>query len=431
MIHCSYHIVDKVGHANIISSCEGLLASPDSVLLTNLHLGDVYLFEKKWKLSILDYIEACLCCPLSLIPTLYGVKLTQHLQMRSIYPVKLHEIEKNLFISLKWQLSSGYSRNIPLEISSVMETAIKRLASARFNYSPDSCCGYPLYTYYLILQSLWRRCDLPHPATTILSDCFLTDFLIVPPYFQLNWNTEEAWMKGDPVRRYSFNSSFRSRIVKSLTGLDKFFYLILMQHGLMLSQKCIKPDQQSYLTLVQRTTGGSIFTGHLIAFTKKDLLDPSFGFLLVKDHETDLMLWIVVKNNRKLRSVVHLNDRKSLTSKLISNPTPSFLQPLLTQPERVPDVGLHVLKCSETVDGFQFDINVCGIQINDAKGSTVILFLPLSRNHDYIVAFIIYRRNYLDRPAVSFLVRSSNHIGCSKSITTNSSSTLALVVCYN
>ena len=63
---------------------------------------------------------------------------------------------------------------------------------------------------------------------------------------------------------------------------------------------------------------------------------------------------------------VQLNDRESLTSKLISNPSPFCLQSSITLAKS--NVGLHVSKCCETTEDFQFDIAVHGFQLNNVKG---------------------------------------------------------------
>ena len=125
VIHCSPFIVHTVGLTNIVSSTSGCLASLDSSLLTVI---DLLHFESPRQVSVSEYIESSLCCALSLIPTLYGMRLTNDIQLSSPNPVKLHEgIFKNIFIILKWQNAIGYSGNIPLEISTALKDAIAKL----------------------------------------------------------------------------------------------------------------------------------------------------------------------------------------------------------------------------------------------------------------------------------------------------------------
>ena len=360
VIHSSSVIVARIGPANILSSCEGLLASPDAVLLTTNFLP--YL-QAALKLSVIEFIEASLCCPLSLIPTLYGMKLTNHLQLGSPFPVKLHEdVEKNIFITLKWQQSPGFSANIPLEISPVLETAIKRLAASRFANQPHLCCGRQLYTYYFILQSLWSRCALLTPAAIIHSEHFLAE--VCPP-LRLAWQTEQSWIKGEAVLRYSFSSSFRDWISKGhkKRATSHYQVMLISKRWLCGPKGRAEPSQQNWVTLYQRKIGNKIITCHL-PLTLEDLADPSFSFLLVKNHEPDLMFCLYDQVDKGNPSLISLSELKS---RVISYPTPYSIGSTLSQPA-VAAVGLNVTKCSEATDSYEFDINANGVQLNDVKG---------------------------------------------------------------
>lgn len=153
VIHYSPLIVDTVGLTNIVSSASGCLASLDSCLLTGFNLLN---FEVPKIVSVSEYIESFLCCPLSLIPTLYGMRLTNDIQLSSLNPVKLHEgIFKNVFILLKWQTAICYSANIPLDISPALHDALGKLKALRFEIEDEN--DYRLFTYYFLLQSLSSR----------------------------------------------------------------------------------------------------------------------------------------------------------------------------------------------------------------------------------------------------------------------------------
>lgn len=83
-----FHVIflaDRVeGLANLISTLVDSLVTqnPDALLLTEL---------TRWmdfkKPSVLEYLESSLGCPLSMIPTFYGVWLTNHIQLGSILSV--------------------------------------------------------------------------------------------------------------------------------------------------------------------------------------------------------------------------------------------------------------------------------------------------------------------------------------------------------
>ena len=360
VIHCSSDILEKVGLANIISSCSNCLASPDAVLLTNISLVFLTLH------SVSEYIKSSLCCPLSLIPTLYGWKLKNHLRLGSLNPIKLHDTVKNLFITLKWQQALGYSENIQLEMSPVLERAIKQLAASRFSYGSTFCCGYQLYSFYYILQSLTSRCAFLQPAE--IQSFFLTE---VSPSFRLTWRTEQAWMKGEPVLQYSFSSSFRAHIHELVSSAATCYDVMLVRTEFS-HNEIIEPSQNNFLSLFQWKKGNSTITAHCFHLNVDELQHTSFSLLLAKDHEPDLTLCIadVGKNNRAL-IMVKLRD---LRSKLISNPIPFSFQsaPIQTQnTEKENACYLSVIRCAENEMGYELDVNTYGAQISQREGKFI------------------------------------------------------------
>ena len=142
VIHCSNTILEMAGLVNLLSAASGCLTNPDAVLLVNIAISCVRSYSSKLNSPIVEFIESSLCCSFSMIPTLNGLRLTNHLQLGSPIPVKLHEdIVKNLVTTLKWQLSLNYSSNIPLEISPDLGSAIDKLAASQFK-SCDFCSGH-------------------------------------------------------------------------------------------------------------------------------------------------------------------------------------------------------------------------------------------------------------------------------------------------
>ena len=189
VIHCSFRISSRLGMTNLISSTSGCLANLDSVLLTNMNLSYIQI---AWKSSLLEYIECTLRCPLSMVPTLYGMRLTNHLQLGAPSPVKLHEdIAKDQFVKLKWQNVPDFTGNFKLDLSPVLRSAIDKLAASRFLFgdSPCSFADFQLNTFYHILHSLSRRCELLPNGTTMQS-LFQAD---VAPVARLTFRTEQAW----------------------------------------------------------------------------------------------------------------------------------------------------------------------------------------------------------------------------------------------
>jgi hypothetical protein len=128
VIHCSFGISSRVGITNLISSTSGCLADHEGVLLTNMNLEYT---QAAWKGSFLDYIESTLCSPLSIVPTLYGMRLTNHFMLGSPSPVKLHEnIAKDQYVKLKWQNVPDFSGTSKLDFSPALRSAIGKLAAS-------------------------------------------------------------------------------------------------------------------------------------------------------------------------------------------------------------------------------------------------------------------------------------------------------------
>ena len=353
VIHCSASFSRNVGLANIISASSGCLANPDAVLLTNL---DLYVLKIHLNLPVVDFIEGSLCCPVSLTPTLYGVRLMNHLQLGSPCPFKLHDdIVKNLVNVFKWQLSPGYSGNIPLDVShSVLETAIGKLVGNRFG---DSSFARRLNTFSYILQSLFSRCSLLQNYATLQS-------LYLPKTGACNrftWLTELAWMKGEPVARYSFPNLVRNIIPDAPQPFV----------GVMPKEEVNFPEDSPIGGISKRQWAGLCqykgVTGYF--HLKKDMLqDPSFAFLIFKDHDPSLLFTIMDDEE-----ILFYLELRLLNCKVIENPTPFIMQQTPTQPEAVETLlGLYVLKCIETEGSYELEVNVRGVQISNASGTLVI-----------------------------------------------------------
>jgi hypothetical protein len=134
----------------------------------------------------------------------------------------------------------------------------------------------------------------------------------------------------------------------------------------------VKPFQHNWISLFQQTTGKTINTHHLHHLTKNELLDSSLSFLLVQDHEPDLVLLVVdiANNNKTILISLH-----QLTKSSISNESSNFfLQSTLTKPEAQNTIGLHIMKCSEAEVGYECDVHAHGIQISKTEGELNLNF---------------------------------------------------------
>ena len=207
VIHCSWEFA-RCGLANILPLANLCLQSesPESMLLIEERLLDV------WKIpidvSIKDWIQNSACCPFSLIPTLYGVRLVDHVKLGSPVCGQLHDhLTLRPMQQMKWiKVHPNYSSNIKMDVSSPLKEAIGKLASMRYARTPDE-----LLTFYVILQSLLDRCKWVQNGSTLLP-AFQTENVHLSRL--LTWRTEQAWLNGEPVLEYSVTDIMRNRGLK-------------------------------------------------------------------------------------------------------------------------------------------------------------------------------------------------------------------------
>jgi hypothetical protein len=156
-----------------------------------------------------------------MIPTIYGVKLTNHIQLGSPVCIKLHDSISVNSVTLKWIKAPAFSSNVYLDISPTMVRAFA-FAEACFIFHPSvkeksECASLPYWpvTFYYILRSLVIRCKLfPGALETLLKQT------VVPSTLNLEWRTQQAWVKGQPVLLYSSQSP--SVLRNSIMGMMDF-----------------------------------------------------------------------------------------------------------------------------------------------------------------------------------------------------------------
>ena len=163
IVHCS-ELGDIIGLANLLPAASRCLIQDNQETFI---LTETTAWFHSTSSSVTDYVEMSLGCPLSLIPTLYGLRLANHLQLGSPVCVAMHDTSSTNSVTLKWLQTAEYSSNIILDISSDLQDAITRLAELCFIHPPTPLCCYfppqsPLpytpLTYYLVFQSVVKRC---------------------------------------------------------------------------------------------------------------------------------------------------------------------------------------------------------------------------------------------------------------------------------
>jgi hypothetical protein len=135
VVHCS-DLADRVGLANLILTASNCLSEiPESILVTDTAnwCGLICRQELPYQgavdiETIAEYLKISLRCPLSMIPTLYGLRLTNHVNLGSPFCVQLHDFHSTSRITLKWVRAPAYSNNVKLEVSHTILTAIQELS---------------------------------------------------------------------------------------------------------------------------------------------------------------------------------------------------------------------------------------------------------------------------------------------------------------
>ena len=357
VIHCSMVMGKNIGLPDLFTAAKECLSNTTdaAAFLTSFYLSLP-------DCSPIDFIEMVLCCPLSMVPTLYGRKLDNHLQLGSPVCVKLHDSITKSLLTLKWTKALDYSTNIKLDCSRPLKEAIGLLAALRFlTSSYELRSGTRLLTYYHVVKSLVDRCRFVEDVATIQS-YIQTDVLdYISRKFHLVWRAEKAWMNGEPVLAYSFGKSRQPlhRILEERRDLIKITSSIRLSlistapsnvpsEGLILQSD----ETDQWIDLISRNEEDA---PHYSPLTVKDLLNPSFTFFLPKDHglESSCVCITILEesgmNSDESKDCLMLHKLTVCCEwKVISNPTLFSLQPIPFPPTAENDCGLQVLKCAET-----------------------------------------------------------------------------------
>ena len=388
VIHCSTHS-DKVGLASLISAAVPCLVdAPEAVLLS-----ETTSWMKLDQPTVTNYVETSLCCSLSLIPTMYGVRLANHLQLASPVCMKMHDYHATNRVMLKWLRSPEFSSNVIMELSPCLKTAISRLGELCFSEQPQSVIScsetrpnrtslkpkcmlvnYTPVTFYYVIQSLVNRCVLVQDTVKSLLQT------PVPPSLQLAWQTQQDWWNGEQVRVYSIS---KRSIEKSLTliGLEMFlqsdcnFELLLLANPKSQKAKSgqLLPNSTEFIAnahcIDRLCWDENMMSSKKVSASNFNLgKDPTFSFVLTKDHELDTKTRLFLFNGESdyLTAIDYLH---LFTTTGMINPNPSMMKPRQGSKDTETASGLHILKCCEYEDRFELTIAVRGVSIDKVEGN--------------------------------------------------------------
>ena len=196
VVDCSF-LADCIGLCNLIPTCSGVMADhPESILRTETqHWMD-------FDFSMQKYVEESLCCPLPMIPTMYGLRLEDHI---TLGPTSLNLDQKSR--QFFWKKVPSFE-NVAFSPSPLLSHSLNQLAKKCFALKHPletrngikNCLPTPWYsplTFNYIFGSMKLRLggenwlqDLPHLSN-------------LPPAFQVAKRTLDVWRTGQPLLKFS------------------------------------------------------------------------------------------------------------------------------------------------------------------------------------------------------------------------------------
>jgi hypothetical protein len=153
---------DQTGLANVINAATARLSdNQQSTLFTQ---------AMKWKDvgdTVEKYVEESLCVPLNMIPTIYGVRMDNHVELGASALLNLRR-QRTFPLNLRWKKAPSF-RNVSLAPSPLLDRCLDRIADKCFDIlfprrmfgpQPGDECGMNLYTP-LTLTSTSSEADSP------------------------------------------------------------------------------------------------------------------------------------------------------------------------------------------------------------------------------------------------------------------------------
>ena len=324
----SSNLADHVGLANLINVCSKRLADNSESLLLTESLTWISLAP-----SVLQYVEESLCSPLTMIPTVYGLRLADHVELGESFPTNLARLLVPA-ANLVWQKAPAY-QHIVLSPSPVLDRCLDRLSSRCFKLpqqkmkSEERCgmiCYSPL-TYNYVVDAITRRVG----GSKWLKDAQNAN---IPQIFNLFQKTTNAWKNGLGVLKMTAEIEFKTPAQMACLAMlnanrsdirTPALRLILAPHT----------APQNFLNGFSALQAGlcgpeSHFIDNLhfeIKKTKKDDIEKvAVSFLLVPDHglgETHFGLVVDVLTGIP---VAFIESLKSLRTEKFSPPYPFLLE---------------------------------------------------------------------------------------------------------
>ena len=193
-------LADSLGLANLLNAAGRKLLSDRSLLfIESIHWSGV-------ATSVAQYAQEMLCCPLSLVPTLYGLRLMDKVEWGQEAPYSTLNMSA-MSTRLRWKKAMPFDQ-VSLDLSSPLKMCLQQLMH---QYSTNESLASSLLhvaekffsplTFCYVLSDLIRRGGIQDPSS------LMTTFIsTVHPVFQKSFETFRAWMENRAVWRVNLRS---------------------------------------------------------------------------------------------------------------------------------------------------------------------------------------------------------------------------------
>ena len=367
VIHC-YNTTDQVGLANLLPVANRLLVEgdPDAVVVTE---------SASWKragdghLTVGSFLESSLCCPISMIPMMYGLRLGNHLDLGSTVPIEFHDHRSTGTVKLQWHKTPS-SLNIKMGFSSELVEATIQLAKCCFipSYTTNavstidlSPLPYSPMTFYNIIRSLLERSIWTKDYLSPHEPCSPLNPIMVPSFFRLVWKSIKAWLMNQSVLFLTATNTFPHKaILKWKQKSPVQLLLISAEEFKIYDTKPGKVLPQSFFKNSHCIDDLKWSNNGFFSATTIDTFELSpFSLLLAKDHglNTSTMFCIIdIKTSTVIFSLDFFSHFSCTSFELTSDrPNDEYKS---TQKEVSLSDGLNVLCCLEFFDRYELDLAV-------------------------------------------------------------------------
>ncbi|XP_046633289.1 uncharacterized protein LOC124312836 isoform X2 [Daphnia pulicaria] len=373
VIDCS-GFVSRVGLANlVVACCQKLSDNPNAIFYTTIITDSHH--------SANNIVETSLCAPLSMIPTIYGLRLADHVELRdsAVDYLRCNTHRKRRPVILCWEKVPKF-QNIKLDPSPDLNRCLTKLAKLCHQItlpnpvsptnSDTNSAGSEIYytplTFNYILDSMTKR--LGH-------DCWLPDIrqLEIAPQFILARETLEDWKNGKKMMKLS---AVIQSIVMSNEEPSPLIRLVLVRKAsFVLSRDLSGPD-------VHFIENFEFEFNH----TSKGIKLETVSFLLACDHGFDETYTAIVVNAFNGMPLLLLESFKSMRVEeyLVPYPIGQNKPQLLLDPKN--KMYMKVESCIESEEQYtlriaiECDGNVSGLKISTNEEA------PCESCHDVTVS---------------------------------------------